>query len=250
MFTITRAQLMPLASFLATFFLPPDMLLPYMNPRDHLPDPPQSQAMDESSAKPLIAGTASLSLSDDGPPDLPSSPSQHPAHSGNNSPVDPLSSSPADTHADDSDPVAEADRLRTAFFRAAVFLQDAYYIWREHTYDHSLVPIMVSGDDHNDNNDSSNDPATGKQEKTKTKRNMQIHLVHDADMEVYDEPWELCEMSLFDFPHDKMPNEMAREALLATCMCEDAAVVMARMIERVLGRMFRSSLLLFHVLSL
>ncbi|KAK0658441.1 hypothetical protein DIS24_g4768 [Lasiodiplodia hormozganensis] len=212
------------------------MLLPYMNPRNNPPDPTQSQAMDESSAKSLVAGTASLSLSDDGPPDSPSSPSQHPAHSCIDSPADPLSSSPADTHADDPDPVAEANRLRTAFFRAAVFLQDAYTIWREHTYDHSLVPIMVSGDDHNNNsNDSSSDTATGKQEKPKTKKNMQIHLVHDADMEVYDEPWDLCEMSLFDFPHDKMPNEMAREALLATCMCEDAAVVMARMIERVLG---------------
>ncbi|KAB2577959.1 putative TBC domain protein [Lasiodiplodia theobromae] len=207
------------------------MLLPYMNPRNNPPDPTQSQAMDESSAKSLIAGTASLSLGDDGPPDSPSS-SCSPSHEP---PADSSSSSPADTHADDADPVAEAIRLRTAFFRAAVFLQDAYTIWREHTYDHSLVPIMVSGDDYNNSNDSSSDTATGKQEKTKTKKNMQIHLVHDADMEVYDEPWELCEMSLFDFPYDKMPNEMAREALLATCMCEDAAVVMARMIERVLG---------------
>ncbi|KAL1640459.1 hypothetical protein SLS58_006957 [Diplodia intermedia] len=59
-------------------------------------------------------------------------------------------------------------------------------------------------------------------------------------MRAYDAPWKLCEIVLYDFPHDKVvaPSdqvELVTKATLASCMCEDSAVVMAGMIERVLG---------------
>lgn len=101
-------------------------------------------------------------------------------------------------------------RLRKAFFRASALLHAAYSTWRTHTYDQALTAHLHT-------------PST-------------LHLVHDPALAAHDAPYDLCELALYPFPGSRIPDARARAALLATCMCEDAAVVMADMIERVVGR--------------
>lgn len=123
----------------------------------------------------------------------------------------PPTSLPAHTAAPTIHNRTPAEDIRTAFFRATTLLRTALYIHREHTYDQPLTPSFPSGAN----------PTV-------------LHLTHDPTLAARPTPFP--GLTYYPFPQRAAATAQTKHAVLASCMCESAAITMAPLIARLLAR--------------